>query len=84
MGFYSEFPYRWRDWRWSMHARLRALCGRPLSRYVARPDPEAKLAAVGLYPSQLEPVFGPTREEQIRRIDRDEEYFILPAGGPEA
>lgn len=84
VGFYSEFPYRWRDWRWSVRARLGKLCGRPVRRYVERPDPEAKLAAVALYRSQLTLVFGATREEQMRRIDRDEEYFALPNRTPEA
>ncbi|HMM53350.1 MAG TPA: PIG-L family deacetylase [Burkholderiaceae bacterium] len=79
VGFYSEFPYRWRDWRWSVRARLGALCGRPVRRYVERPDPDAKLAAAALYRSQLTLVFGVTREEQMRRIDRDEEYFALPS-----
>lgn len=78
VGFYSEFPYRWRDWRWSVRSRLGALCGHALRRHVERPDPEAKLAAAALYRSQLALVFGATREEQMRRIDRDEEYFTLP------
>jgi len=78
LGFYSEFPYRWRDWRWSLTARLGRVCGYPVRRYVGRPEPAAKLAAVALYRSQLSLVFGATREEQMRRIDRDEEYFALP------
>lgn len=84
VGFYSEFPYRWRDWRWSVRARLGKLCGRQVRRYVERPEPAAKLAAVTLYRSQLALVFGTTREEQIRRIDREEEYFALPARESEA